>query len=78
MERILVLMSRVGSLFRRKELDARLDEELGAHVDLAIAETAADRPVMQVGLEHVVAVVEGAGDDETIVRGQSRPITQSV
>jgi predicted permease len=38
MERILVLMSRIGSLFRRKELDVRLDEELRAHVDLAIAE----------------------------------------
>jgi predicted permease len=38
MERIRVLLSRIGSLFRRKELDARLDEELGAHVELAIAE----------------------------------------
>jgi predicted permease len=38
MERIRVLWSRIGSLFRGKELDARLDEEMRAHVDLAIAE----------------------------------------
>jgi predicted permease len=38
MEWIRVLLNRFVSLFRRKELDARLDEELNAHVDLAIAE----------------------------------------
>jgi predicted permease len=38
MDWIHILISRVASLFRRKELDARLDEELSAHVDLAIAE----------------------------------------
>jgi predicted permease len=38
MDWIRVSMSRVASLFRRKELDARLDEELDAHVELAVAE----------------------------------------
>ncbi len=38
MEWIRVLLSRIGSLFRRGELDARLDEELRAHVELAMAE----------------------------------------
>ena len=38
MEWIRVLLSRFASLFRRKELDARLDEELRAHIDLAVAE----------------------------------------
>ncbi len=38
MDWIRVLMSRVSSLFRRRELDARLDEELRAHVELAMAE----------------------------------------
>jgi predicted permease len=35
---IRVLMSRFGSMFRRRELDARLDEELGAHIELAMQE----------------------------------------
>jgi len=38
MEWIQVLLSRFMSLFLHKELDARLDEELVAHVDLVIAE----------------------------------------
>ncbi|WP_058187582.1 ABC transporter permease [Terracidiphilus gabretensis] len=38
MEWIRVLLNSFVSLFRGKELDARLDEELGAHVDLAVAE----------------------------------------
>ena len=38
MEWIRVLLSRVSSLFRRKELDARLDEELGTHIEFAIQE----------------------------------------
>ncbi|WP_058187584.1 permease prefix domain 1-containing protein [Terracidiphilus gabretensis] len=38
MDWIRVLLSRFVSLFRRKELDTRLDEELCAHIDLAIAE----------------------------------------
>src|ERR1700733_8396671 len=38
MERIRVLGNRFVSLFRGRELDARLDEELHAHIDLAIAE----------------------------------------
>jgi putative ABC transport system permease protein len=38
MEWIRVLLSRFMSLSRRKELDVRLDEELRAHIDLAIAE----------------------------------------
>ncbi len=38
MEWIRVLLSRVASLFRRRRLDAELDEELHAHIELAIAE----------------------------------------
>jgi predicted permease len=38
MEWIRVLVSRIGSLFQRRELDARLDEELRAHIELAIEE----------------------------------------
>ena len=38
MEGIRVLVNRFVSLFRGRELDARLDEELHAHIDLAIAE----------------------------------------
>src|ERR1700749_1714839 len=38
MEWIRVLVNRFVSLFRSRELDARLDEELGAHIDLAAAE----------------------------------------
>ena len=38
MEWVRVLLSRFVSLFRSKELDARLDEELSAHVELATAE----------------------------------------
>ena len=35
---IRVLLSRFSSLFRRRELDARPDEELCAHIELAIQE----------------------------------------
>jgi predicted permease len=38
MERIRVLLSQIASVFRRRELDARLDDELDAHIELAIAE----------------------------------------
>ncbi|MGA2251573.1 permease prefix domain 1-containing protein [Terracidiphilus sp.] len=38
MEWVRILLSRFVSLFRREKLDARLDEELNAHVELAIAE----------------------------------------
>jgi predicted permease len=38
MERIRVLLSQIASVFRRKELDERLDDELDAHIDFAIAE----------------------------------------
>jgi predicted permease len=38
MEWIRILLTRVASLFRRSRLDAELDEELHAHIELAIAE----------------------------------------
>ena len=38
MDWIRILLSRCAALFRRKKLDADLDEELRAHIDLAIAE----------------------------------------
>jgi predicted permease len=38
MDRIRILLSRCAALFRRQELDADLDEELRAHIDLAVAE----------------------------------------
>ena len=38
MEWIRILLSRCAALFRRKKLDADLDEELRAHIDLAIEE----------------------------------------
>jgi putative ABC transport system permease protein len=38
MEWIRVLLNRIGALFRRRELDARLDEELRTHLELAIHE----------------------------------------
>jgi len=33
-----ILLNRIASLFRRRQLDAELDEELRAHIDLATAE----------------------------------------
>ena len=38
MDWIHILFSRCAAIFRRKKLDADLDDELGAHIDLAIAE----------------------------------------
>ena len=38
MDWIHILFSRCAAMFRRKKLDADLDDELGAHIDLAIAE----------------------------------------
>ena len=38
MSRIHILLSRCAALFHRKKLDADLDEELRAHIDLAIEE----------------------------------------
>ena len=36
MDRIRTLLARIASLFRRGKLDAELDEEVGAHIDLAV------------------------------------------
>lgn len=36
MDRIRTLLARIASLFRRRKLDAELDEEVGAHIDLAV------------------------------------------
>src|SRR5580658_6651666 len=38
MDWIHILFSRCAAIFRSKKLDADLDDELGAHIDLAIAE----------------------------------------
>lgn len=38
MDWIRILLSRCAALFRRRKLDADLDEELRAHIDLAVAE----------------------------------------
>ena len=38
MDWIRILLTRSAALFRRKKLDADLDEELRAHIDLAIEE----------------------------------------
>src|SRR5580693_8030098 len=38
MDWIRILLSRFAALFRSKKLDAELDEELRAHIDLAIEE----------------------------------------
>jgi hypothetical protein len=38
MEWMRVLMSRVSSLFHRRRLEAELDDELSAHVELAVQE----------------------------------------
>ena len=38
MELIRILLTRFATLFRGRTLDADLDEELRAHIDLAIAE----------------------------------------
>ena len=36
MDKIRTLLARIASLFRRGRLDAELDEEVGAHIDLAV------------------------------------------
>ena len=38
MDWIRILLSRCAAFFRRRKLDADLDEELRTHIDLAIAE----------------------------------------
>jgi predicted permease len=38
MDRIRILLSRVAALFRKQKLDADFDEELRAHIDLAVEE----------------------------------------
>jgi hypothetical protein len=38
---IRILLTRCAALFRRKKLDADLDKELRAHIDLAIEENCA-------------------------------------
>ena len=38
MDRLLILLSRIASLFRERRLDADLEEELRAHIDLATKE----------------------------------------
>src|SRR5271163_4870849 len=38
MDLIRALLSRCAALFRRQKLDAELDEELRAHIDLAVEE----------------------------------------
>ncbi len=38
MELIRILLNRVAGLFRRRKLDADLDEELRAHIELAVEE----------------------------------------
>ena len=49
MDWIRTLLSRCAEFFRRRDLDADLDEELGAHIDLAIAEN------MKSGMPHDAA-----------------------
>ncbi len=43
MDWIRILLSRGAALFRSKKLDADLDEELRAHIDLAIEENRSAR-----------------------------------
>lgn len=42
MDQIRILLARIASLFRRERLDADLDEEMRAHIDLAIEENLRD------------------------------------
>ncbi len=63
MDWVRVLLSRAGSLFRRRELDGRLDEELGAHIELAIAENM--RRGMAEGEARTAALREFGGVTQT-------------
>jgi predicted permease len=63
MEWIQVLLRRFASLFQRRELDARLDEELSAHIDLAIAENV--RRGMAEGEARTAALREFGGVTQT-------------